>query len=108
MPSSCLTCGASASEGKQIRAFAELGFGPDHDGGQLHLCSDCLEVREAKRWSPNRQMTSRVRSVLGGAEMLHPQGRYSYLQDPDEAIHLVRLENEWARSHAEKQASAGG
>lgn len=101
MEQRCITCGGTTSEGKRIEAFAELGFGPEEDGARLHLCTECLDRRKAKRWEPGRQMTGRVLSVLKGAEKEHPQGRYSYLRDPDEGVHLVRLQNEWARSHAE-------
>lgn len=101
----CATCGAGASEGKTIQAFTELGFGPRSEGGRLHLCTDCLERRKAKRWDPGRQMTSRILSVLEGNQIQHPQGRYSYLRDPDKGVHLVRLHNEWALSHAEKGPS---
>lgn len=97
----CSLCGGTAAEAEGIEAFTEIGFGPDEDGGHLHLCRECLDRRKAKRWEPGRQMTARVLSVLEGTEKQHPQGRYSYLRDPDEGVHLVRLENEWARRHAE-------
>lgn len=99
MQERCAICGTGDSE---IRTLTELGFGPKEDGGRLHLCDDCLETRKAKRWDPGRQMTARVLSVLQGAETQHPQGRYSYLRDPEEGVHLVRLQNDWARSHAER------
>lgn len=101
MEPTCATCGGTESQGKKIETFAELGFGPNEDGARLHLCTGCLDRRKAKRWEPGRQMTSRVLSVLEGADKHHPQGRYSYLRDPDEGVHLVRLQNDWARSHAE-------
>lgn len=97
----CATCGGTPSEGKQIQTLSELGFGPEDDGARLHLCSDCLETRNAKRWEPGRQMTGRVLSVLEGTAIQRPQGRYSYLKDPDEGVHLLRLQDEWTRSHAE-------
>lgn len=102
MEPTCATCGGTESQGKRIERFAELGFGPEEDGARLHLCTDCLEVRNAKRWEPDHQMTKRVLSVLEGTEIQHPQGRYSYLRDPDEGVHLVRLQTDWARSHAER------
>lgn len=105
MEHSCSLCGGTSGEGHEIQPFAELGFGPEEDGARLHLCTDCLERRNAKRWEPGRQMTTRVLSVLEGTAKQHPQGRYSYLRDPERGVHLVRLQNDWARSHAEREPS---
>jgi hypothetical protein len=99
----CATCGAEDSGQTSVRAFAELGFGPAEDGSRLHLCTDCLDRRHAKRWAPGDEGTDRLRSELEGTPTHHPQGRYSYLRDPDQGVHLVRLQTDWARSHAQPQ-----
>jgi hypothetical protein len=101
MQQRCVTCGKSAGDGETIETFTELGFGPHEDGGHLHLCRDCLGQRRATDWPPDIQVTKRVLSVLENAAKRHPQGRYSYLRDTEEGVHLVRLDNEWTRRHAE-------
>jgi len=93
-------CAICSKQG-EVQPFVELGFGSGRGEPRLHLCEACLDQRNAKRWEPGRQMTTRVRSVLHGAETQHPQGRYSYLEDTEQGVHLVRLNNDWALSHAE-------
>jgi hypothetical protein len=64
------------------------------------VCRDRLAQRDARRWSADGAEGRRLRDALASREHEHPQGRYAYLVDRGEAIHLVRLEHGWLERHA--------
>lgn len=66
----------------------------------LDVCEDCLSRRDTRRWDAEGAEGRRLLEALAGGDHAHPQGRYSYLVDPREAVHLVRLEHRWLDRHA--------
>lgn len=71
-----------------------------HAPQQVHLCERCLDVRDTQRWSADGEEGQRLRAALTGHTHDHPQGRYTYLLDEEEDIHLVRLARDWLTTHA--------
>lgn len=67
---------------------------------QVQLCEGCLDVRDTQRWSGDGEEGQRLRAALTGRTHDHPQGRYAYLLDEEEDIHLVRLAHDWLATHA--------
>lgn len=96
----CATCGTHGTLGESIRELEELGFGPDVDGSTIRLCRACLDLRDTKAWDLDDSEGRRLFEALQKQTPSQPHGRYSYLVEPDEDIHLVRLRTDWVQDHA--------
>lgn len=96
----CETCGATGQIGDGIHKLAGLGFGPGQDDRAIHLCDGCLERRETDAWPLSGPDGQRLYEALQDKTQA-PSRRYSYLLEPDENIHLVRLRPDWVDRHAE-------
>lgn len=104
MPSTaphCETCG----ETSKLVELTELGFGPGHEDDGIHLCRSCLEEREAACWSSSDPDGRGILDALAGRNEPH-HGRYTYLQDDDQEIHLMRLRQSWVDRHAAPGSAA--
>lgn len=67
----------------------------------LHVCESCIEVRESRAWSDGDPETSELLEAL--RDRTEPKrGRYSFLADEDDNVHLLRLREEWV-----ERASSG-
>lgn len=95
----CDTCGARSTQGGRVRRLNELGFGPENERKAIHLCTECLEERQARYWNMTDEAGQRLRDALHQRYRVSGQ-RYSYLMEPDEAIHLVRLQPDWVDQQA--------
>lgn len=95
----CETCGATGTIGEGIRTLNELGVGPGHQAHAIHLCEDCLERKDTRSWELTDALGRRLYETLE-AQTEAPARRYSYLLEPGERIHLVRLRPDWVQRHA--------
>lgn len=95
----CDTCGARSTQGGRVRRLNELGFGPENEAKAIHLCEDCLEEREARTWRIDNDTGQRLREALHQRHQVSRR-RYSYLQEGEEAIRLMRLQPEWVDQQA--------
>lgn len=94
MPShACQLCGTTDG----LRTF-EMSCGAP-GSQQLTVCRECLDLRETKRWDPGQADGERLLDALRAERHDHPQGRYAYLTDPEESVHLVRLQHGWIQDH---------
>lgn len=99
MPATCITCGAST----ELVRLNERGFGPAHQGLTVTLCQGCLEEREARAWEPD---TKEAQSLLEALEARRapPLERFTYLEDPEGTVHLLRLRPDFVDDRAVGQA----
>lgn len=94
----CRTCGQEGSLEGEIHRLAEPG-GSEDASTAIHLCTDCLDRREAERWSPEDNDGARLLDALDTNEPAADR-RYSYLVEPEESIRLVRLRRDWVQENA--------
>lgn len=101
MSARCATCGTEGSLDDEIRELHGLGLGLDADerARAVHLCRDCLERRDTKHWSLDGDEGQRLFDALADREPGGRAGRYSYLFEPGEELHLVRLRATWVADH---------
>lgn len=89
----CAACGTEGTRGGTIRFLADPGSGEDPED-ILHLCEGCLADRSAKIWhtqeKKGRQLQEELDSHTSGTS-----GRYSFLEEPGQRIHLLRLRPGW-------------
>lgn len=97
MDARCLTCGRQGSLGTEIRELSEIAFGE----GQIRICVDCLNQRETKRWNAQAPQGEQLLAELPSKSRF-VQRRYSYLVEPEEDIHLVRLHQDWVQDHLDE------
>ncbi len=99
MAERCITCGASS----ELVRLDERGFGPAHEGLTVALCRGCLEAREARSWEPGDEGTQ---TLLDALEPRHapPLARFTYLEDREGAVHLLRLRPGFVDDRAVGQA----
>lgn len=95
----CDTCGARSTQGGRVRRLNELGFGPENEAKAIHLCDDCLEEREARTWPMDNDTGQRLRSALHERHQVSRE-RYSYFQEGEDAIRLMRLQPDWVDHQA--------
>lgn len=95
----CDACGARSTHGGRVRRLNELGFGPENAHKAIHLCHECLERREARRWTLENDTGQRVYDALNDRVQTTGQ-RYSYLIEEDDRIHLMRLQPDWVDENA--------
>lgn len=91
---SCQICGTES----QTRTM-EMACGPGKRR-TLSVCPGCLSQRDTRQWNTDGGEGRRLLDALTSREHEHPQGRYTYLLDPDDAVHLVRLQHDWMDQHA--------
>lgn len=82
-----------------MRRLNELGFGPENEAKAIHLCEDCLDEREARTWPMDNDTGQRLRSALHERRQVSNE-RYSYFQEGEETIRLMRLQPEWVDQQA--------
>jgi hypothetical protein len=94
----CDTCGARSTRGGRVHRLNELGLGPENETKAIHLCEDCLEERQARTWRLSDDTAQRLRQAL--QERRRVAHSYTYLQDGEEAIRLMRLQPDWVDRQA--------
>lgn len=99
MTERCITCGA----GTALVRLDERGFGPAHQGLTVTLCRGCLDEREARAWEPG---TEEAQSLLEALEARRapPLERFTYLEDTEGTVHLLRLRPGFVDDRAVGQA----
>lgn len=95
MAATCITCGASS----QLVHLDERGFGPVHQGLTVTLCRGCLDEREARAWEPDTEETQALLEALE-ARRAPPLERFTYLEDPEGTVHLLRLRPDFVDDRA--------
>lgn len=100
MQATCATCHATGDVGDQLHELTEVGAGTPEGARTIHLCEDCLDRRETGHWSLAGAEGQRLYEALH-SEPHAPRERYSYLVEPDQRLHLVRLRPDWLHQHAE-------
>lgn len=71
-----------------------LDEGHREQGHQIQLCQRCLSEREARAWPLDSDDGQRLIDALAD-HRLPAKGRYMYVQEAEEKIHLVRLRHDW-------------
>lgn len=65
----------------------------EHDH-QIQLCQRCLSERETRAWPLGSEDGQRLMDALS-EHRLPAKGRYMYVKEGEEQIHLVRLRHDW-------------
>ncbi len=94
MDARCLTCGKRGRLGTEIRTLNEVAFGD----GEIRICQECLDLRETKRWNATGSQGRQLLDELPDKSQFAHR-RYSYLVEPEQDIHLVRLRQDWVQEH---------
>lgn len=75
----------------------------------VRLCSDCLDQRETRSWQARDPGMQRLVEALEDRD--EPKhGRYAFLAEGSDAVHLLRLRDGWVEraAHGEVEASGAG
>lgn len=89
----CATCGTEGTLGQSVRRLT-LPDPTAEETDALHLCQSCLSTRSTKVWHAQGEQGKRLRDSLES----HTPGsgdRYSYLEEPGQRLHLMRLRPGW-------------
>lgn len=100
MHATCATCHATGDVGDELHELTEVGGEGPSDARTIHLCEDCLDRRETSQWPLAGEAGQRLYEALD-SQPHAPRERYSYLLEPDQRLHLVRLRPDWVQQHAE-------
>lgn len=91
---SCQACGTEGTLGQAVRTLTHVDADTGGGSQPIHLCQGCLMRRAAKVWHAQGSEGERLQSAL--AENPRPSSsRFSYLEEPGQRIHLLRLRSEW-------------
>lgn len=93
----CAACGTEGTLGRAVRFLSTPG-GSDEPDEALHLCEGCLSKRSAKTWHSDGSQGAQIKEELDGPTS-GPRDRYSYLEEPGQRIHLMRLRPDWVDAH---------
>lgn len=92
--STCDSCGRTLA-GDEVHDLAPAGPGPGADPPRpLRLCDRCLEERTAETWAAKKEPRDRISEALKDRASAS-KGRFSYLADEEDNLHLVRLREAW-------------
>lgn len=66
----------------------------------VHICDDCLTVRQTRTWEGRDAMHKRLVDALEDRD--EPKhGRYAFLAEGHDSVHLVRLRDGWVERAAQ-------
>lgn len=93
MATTCHTCKRSLPD-DELHVLKGLDAHSRTLSAGVHLCDDCLAERETRSWPVKDPMTNRLVDALEDRDE-PKQGRYSFLAEGTDAVHLVRLRDGW-------------
>lgn len=91
----CETCGTTQEAAIELVPLHTLG----HPRMHLVLCGGCLARRQTDAWSLADATGQRLHDALQDARP-RPDGRYAYMMEGSEHVHLLRLRIPWVNKHA--------
>lgn len=93
----CEACGTSQHAAIALIPLHTLG----HPARHLVLCGPCLARRQTGAWSLADETGQRLHEALQDARP-RPEGRYVYMMEGSQHVHLLRLRTRWVDEHATK------